>query len=172
MSRNLESTRGGFVAVPIAFEGTPQSIINAFKLEMVPKIIVKRELGKTTEHAFGTDVVTNRALVDFAEVDAGEIDYDKLERDCEIMKDALGANRDEIDLVLKLVCSGKATIETIEAAATSLAKVGLTEGAFREKGGGLIGLLVVIGLALLAEGCRGCAHLSGARRDEREPEIM
>ncbi|KAJ6445242.1 hypothetical protein O9K51_00001 [Purpureocillium lavendulum] len=125
---------------------------------------VKKESGKKAEQTLDIATLTRRALIDLTEVDTRDIDYKKLERDCELLKDVINNNHDEIGMVLRLVCSGKATLETIGSTAATLDKIGFTEKAFRDKGGGLIGLIVVAVACMLIAGCDGCAHTDWAKR--------
>ncbi|CEJ56782.1 hypothetical protein PMG11_02980 [Penicillium brasilianum] len=164
MSQDHVAVTGTFIPVPTAFDGTPEGLANAVKIGIVPTTSVTRESGRQAEQVLDVAIVTHRAVIDFAAVDTSEIIFKKLERDCELMKDALGNYPEEINQVLKLVCSGQATTQAIESAAAALAKLDLTEEAFREQGGGFIGLVVALAVCVFVAGCRGCAHTNWAER--------
>jgi hypothetical protein len=154
---HVKSIFGRFLPVAAAFEGTPEGLAKALKVEIIPVTIVKREPGKKVEQTFNTGTVTTRALIDFAAVDQKAIDFGKLERDCELTVQAIRNHPKEIRQALDLVCSGQATTKSIQSTAAALTNVGITEQAFREQGGGLIGLLIVVAAAMLASSCfDGC----------------
>lgn len=96
MSQHHVAIEGNFLSAPAAFDDIPEGLANALKVEIVLKTYVIREPGKEVEQAFEMIVVTHRALNDFAAVDKDTIDFNKLERDCELMKEALSNHRDKI----------------------------------------------------------------------------
>jgi hypothetical protein len=160
MSTTLRTVASGFVAVPTAFGGTHDSNVNALKIQLVPKVVIRHKPGEDVKQVVELEAITHRALIDFTAVDVSAIDYNRLQRDCDILKGALSTHRGEFEQVLKLVCSGTATPQMMKSAAASLANAGLTEQAFEEKDGGMIGLIlaaVAIMLAavaiMLAAGC-------------------
>ncbi|RAL16571.1 uncharacterized protein BO97DRAFT_456253 [Aspergillus homomorphus CBS 101889] len=152
MSQDYTAVTGSFIPVPTAFDGTPEGLVNAVKVGVVPTTSLNRESGKKVEQVLDIATVTHQGLVDFAAVDTSDIHFKKLERDCELMKEALGNHPEEINQALKLMCSGQATTQAIESATAALAKVGLTEQDYRKQGGGLIGLLVVAAAIVFVSG--------------------
>ncbi|SMY24111.1 unnamed protein product [Zymoseptoria tritici ST99CH_1A5] len=150
MSRGLDGIKGGFVSIPSAFEGVPEGSKHAFKLELVPKLIETRNLGKV-DISTNVDVVTHRALIDFADFDVDDVDYDQLGRDCDLLKEAFKSRRKELNAAMKAVSNPGSTVEEIRKVAQMLDAAGLSERAFLENDGGIIPLLV-IGAALLLSG--------------------
>ena len=147
---------GTFLPVTPLFEGIPDSLSSVLKVEILPTTTIEHKAGKPVSQVLDLDITTNRALLDLADVKPDDIDFDKLERDCDIMKKALTGNRDEIKEVLELICSGKATQSQLAATTAKLAKAGLTEQAFLGQGGGMIGLVIAAAALLLAAGCAHC----------------
>lgn len=166
MPHNQIVIKGSFLPVPITFDGTPDGLSNALKVEIIPTTSVIHESEGKTKQTFDMTVVTNRALIDFSAVHAPDIDFEKLKRDCELMIDALSKHPGEIKQALDLVCRGDATTESIESTAAALDKAGLTEKAFRENGGGWIGLVVAAIACMLTS---SCAHVKDAIKKDKPP---
>lgn len=158
------------MTAPLVSIGSPIGLANAFKIELIPKLIDFEDPTIGKQRIFDIEAVSDRALIDFAEVDPAEINYDKLKRDCDLMKLALENHRNEIDQALRLVCAGDASTDDIGTVAALLTKVGLTEEAFREQGGGMVGLIIAIAAIMLAAGCDDLATTSGAKRKIPAPE--
>jgi len=168
------SLSGSFLAVPMAFEGTPAGLANALKVPVIPQLISSSSSSSSTapspgtpspeQHQLNITTRTDHALIDFSAVDPLAIDFKQLQADCELMKESLATHRDALTQALKLVSSGGASPQEIEAMATALSKAGLTEQGFRERGGGLVGLVVVVVACLLVAGCRGCDTVDWAKR--------
>ena len=161
MTTPLRPIANGFVAVPAAFKGTSEGYIDALKVQLVPRVLVQREPNEDVKQVFDLETMTHRALIDFAEVDTSTIDFQRLQKDCEILKEALSTHRGEFEKALGLVCSGKATQQMVESAAATLAKAGLTEQSFQQQGGGMIGLVIAVVACLLVS---GCAHTRKIKR--------
>lgn len=87
----------------------------------------------------------------------GSLDFDPLRKDCELVQSALSKHRAEIDGALELVTGSEVSVEAVRRNAAALAEAGLTEEGFRERGGGLIGLVAVVVAMLVMGSCAHCA---------------
>ncbi|KJX99104.1 hypothetical protein TI39_contig373g00012 [Zymoseptoria brevis] len=151
MSRGVNGIKGGFVSIPSAFKGVPEGSKHVFKLELVPKLVETRNLGKV-DISTNVDIISHRVLFDFAEFDVDDVDYDRLGRDCDLLKEAFRSRRKELNTAMKAVSNTGSTPEEIRDIAKMLDEAGLSERAFLENDGGILPLLA-IGAALLLSGC-------------------
>ena len=157
-----------------AWRNRHPGLANALKVPVIPQLISSSSSSSSTapspgtpspeQHQLNITTRTDHALIDFSAVDPLAIDFKQLQADCELMKESLATHRDALTQALKLVSSGGASPQEIEAMATALSKAGLTEQGFRERGGGLVGLVVVVVACLLVAGCRGCDTVDWAKR--------
>jgi hypothetical protein len=164
MSINPNGINGGFIAVPTAFEGAPTGSLNVLKLEFIPKL-VKIQAQGTSSQTIDVDIVSHRALIDFAEFDQDDVDYDRLERDCDLLKEAFRSHRRELTEAMKIISNRDSTPEMVEDVAKMLDEIGFSERGFLERDGGILPLLIILAAALVAD---GCAHTDWAKRKQQE----
>ncbi len=153
--------QGTFVTVPAIYHSAADGLRQAVKLEVGSSLVDEREPGKEAKLSFRTTLHTDRALLDFNAVDPDAVDLARVERDCEIIKEAIQQHPEVIRQAVSAVAGGAQDQEQIKAATEALKSIGLTEEHTHANGGGIVGLLVVVGVALLCAGCYGCAHCHG-----------
>ncbi|KAK6431791.1 hypothetical protein LTR95_012041 [Oleoguttula sp. CCFEE 5521] len=97
MSNTSLPIRGDFVPASVAFAGTSGGLDKVLKFEVVPKIIRRRTPGGGKQDVFDIEVVNNRMIIDFTELDPSTLDLCKLLQDCEILQRSLKGNWSEIE---------------------------------------------------------------------------
>jgi hypothetical protein len=146
-------TSGTFVSTPGAFDGAPEGLAHALKVEMVPVTTVTRETGKKARQTFAAAPMTDRVLLDFGTVDPDAIDFDHVQRDCEILAAALREHPEVVRKAISVVCGGQTIEAEIASESAALSEVRLTEQGSREQGGGFIAVVAVVAAVLLLGGC-------------------
>jgi hypothetical protein len=166
-ARSEVCNHGAFLSVPAAFEGGDASVTHAIKMEFATTI----QKPDSSEFSFETTFSTDRMLVDFGAVLPGSIDLKRIERDCDFIKMIVQQNPSAIQTLLAAVAgeNGGEPSQILEASRL-MQKVGFTERAAHEEGGGFIPLLIVAAAALFVAGCQSCtAHGTAGRRPPAHP---
>lgn len=158
--RSHVSTSGTFAAVPQAFEGADGSLAYALK----PEFAAVPAPGDTSRTVLVTPF--DRALLDFGAVNLDDIDTAKIVRDCELLKKVAQNNPQELRQIIAALRTGAGDDEQAAALAT-VQRLGLTEAAAAQAGGGLLGLLLFGGACLLLS-CT--AHCNGKKDETEHPE--
>ncbi|HEY8377528.1 MAG TPA: hypothetical protein VIK91_13630 [Nannocystis sp.] len=154
------STSGTFAAVPQGFDGADGTLRYLLKSEFIPLPAA----GDTSRVVLRTP--TEWGLLDLGAVDLADVDLDKVGRDLEILRNAL-AHPAELRQILAATRPGATPAQ--QAAAVALAaKLGLTEKAATDAGGGLLGTLFVVGAALLLS-CQ-FAHCNKDKEETTPPD--
>lgn len=154
--RTQVAVDGAFLSVPAAFAGAPDGLIHSFKLSVVPVTSVEHDATHGSRQAFDTHVHASRALLDFAAVDLADVDLDRVKRDCELVMRAIADHPDTVMSALQAVCGDEQSNESIHLAAAQLERIGMTEQATLDEGGGIIPLILLAGACLLIAGCEHC----------------
>lgn len=167
MSQDQVGTYGNFLSIPTVFKDAEDGIRHALKMEF----------GTTLSHSekdrnlnFKTFFLTDRILTDFGAVDPASVDLKRVEKDCNLVKEIIREHPEIIHKVVNAVSGNGEDISEIIKVAESLEKIGFTEEYAHKRGGGFLGLLIVVGAALLVSGCRGCAHGAAGNRPPKHPE--
>ena len=158
--RSHLSTSGTFAAVPQAFEGADGSLAYAFK----PEFVAVPATGDASRPVLVTPF--DRALLDFGAVNLNDIDTAKIVRDCQLLQKVAQDNPEELRQILAALRTGAGREERVAALAT-VKRLGLTEEAATQAGGGLLGLLLFGGACLLLS-C--AAHCKGGKDETETPE--
>lgn len=153
--------QGTFVTVPALFHSADDGLGDGVKLEVGSELVERRDTGKPSELSFRTTLHSDRLLVDFAAVEPEAVDLARVRRDCELLIDAIDRHPDVLRAAVDAVTGATQDQDEIRAATERLAAIRLTEEHTHEDGGGIVGLLVAVGVALLCAGCYGCAHCQG-----------
>ena len=158
--RSYISTSGTFAAVPQAFAGADGSLAYAFKAEFaaVPAA------GDTSRTVLITPF--DRALLDFGAVNLKDIDPAKIARDCELLGKVAQDNPEALHQIIGALGTNAGREERAAALAT-VKRLGLTEEAATQAGGGLLGFLLFAGAALLLS-CS--AHCKGGDDETNSPD--
>lgn len=162
--RSSIRSSGSFVSVPPS-ERVDKGLRDAFKMEF--KTVPTRER-TTGPLELEIEFSTEWALVDIGAISSSSIKPESVARDCELVKDIVLKHPDEVrrlveafqpDRPKKLIDLGRAY---------GIAEgIGLTEERSQSRGGGLLGLIVVLAAALLASGCQSCG--SGHVKPDPKP---
>lgn len=134
---------GSFVAIPDAFQDAEIGLRNAVKFECTTVF--------SEEHRLQTEFSTDRILIDLGAIDASTLSFNKLARDCDLIKEIAQKNSVDLKDLLTSLQSGAA--EEIARAAKVARKIGLTEEQFAQRGGGFLIVVVLVGIAVGAGGC-------------------
>jgi hypothetical protein len=100
------------------------------------------------ENVVFNDVV----LLDFGAVFPSALDFKKLARDCELLKEAFLNAPDEVLKIIAALQSGP-SLTGVTQALKIAQDLGLTEEMAIQKGGGILAAVLAIGAILLLEGC-------------------
>jgi hypothetical protein len=158
-SRTYLAAHGSFLSVPGAFDAAPEGVVHGLKLEILPVTTrTVEEPGKKAKQTFSTAVRGDRALLDFGAVDPEAIDLSIVERDCELLVQAIRDRPEVLRQALSAVCSESRTKADMSAAATALSDIGLTEQGTLERGGGILVLALAVAAIVLLEGCEHIQH--------------
>jgi len=162
--RSSIRSSGSFVSVPPS-EKLDNGLRNAFKMEF--KTVPSRERA-TGPLELETEFSTEWALVDIGAVSPSSISPESISRDCELVKDIVLKHPDEVRRLVEAFQPGRPKELIDLGRAYGIAEgIGLTEEQSRSKGGGLLGLIVVVAAALLASGCHSCG--SGHVKPDPKP---
>jgi len=156
--RNQLSASGSFLSVPGAYEGAPEGLVHGPKLEFVSLTSTKVESGDKPRQTFSTAVQGDRALIDFGAVDPAAVDYNRVERDCELLIEAIREHPEVLEQAIATVCGPSRTKAEMNAAARSLAEIGLTEQAAVAQGGGWVAVAIAVVAVLVLAGCEHCSQ--------------
>ncbi|HXD60059.1 MAG TPA: hypothetical protein VN606_19180 [Thermoleophilaceae bacterium] len=156
--RNQVSTNGTFISVPGAFDGAPEGLLHGPKLEFVSLTNVTTDADNKPQQSFSTAVHGDRALLDFGAVEPKAIDLQRVERDCELLIEAIRDHPDVLQHALATVCGPSRTKAEMNAAAQALSEIGLTEQAAVAQGGGWIAVAVAVVAVLVLAGCEHCSQ--------------
>lgn len=154
------STSGTFAAVPQGFAGADGSLRYLLKSEFIA-LPADGDPGRVVLRT-----PTEWGLLDVGAVDPADVDLAKVGRDLEIMRQAL-EHPAELHRILAAVRPGATRAEQEEAAAIAN-RLGLSEQAAAAEGGGLLGLLLIAGAALLLS-CQ-TAHCNSDKQDTKPPK--
>jgi hypothetical protein len=139
------SAQGSFVAIPTAFPVVDPGVRNAVKLEFATVF--------SEENVVETLFSTDRVLVDLGAVDPTSLDFTRLAKDCDLLKEIAVKYPNELkECLIALQTGGSAGVEKAEEITK---RIGLTEEKFMEKGGGFIFIVVLVGIAVGAGACGG-----------------
>jgi hypothetical protein len=156
------SGTGSFVTVPQALLGVSENMKNAFKMESSLAYSEKQILG---ESVFSTDWF----LLDIGAAKLGALDLDKVIRDCDLLKEIIRKKPERVKAMLESFSPDKSVKELVSGF-DIVKELKLTEEDFVSQGGGLIGLILLGGAALLLAGCQSCtAHGHGGKRPTNHP---
>ncbi|MBZ5713014.1 hypothetical protein [Nannocystis pusilla] len=155
------STSGTFAAVPQGFRGADGSLAYALK----PEFTAVPTAGDPSHVLLVTP--PDRVLLDFGAVDPADLDPAKLARDCEIIRCAALADPDALRRIVAAL-RPDATRAEQEAAVQAAERLGLTEAAAADAGGGLLGVVVIVGACLFAS----CftAHCKSKQEETTPPD--
>jgi hypothetical protein len=154
--RDRVSADGVFLSIPGAFQGVPQGLVHSFKISMVPATSLEQVPNGQPRQTFDTHVHADRALLDFGAVNPADIDLSRVVRDCQLVTKAIQDHPDVVRQAFDAVCGGNQLKDTIDSTAAELGRIGLTEQAMLEEGGGILPLLLLAGACLLIAGCEHC----------------
>jgi hypothetical protein len=152
------SATGSFVSVPSAFKNVPEGLEHVLKMEFRTVFSEENILGDTT---YSPDWV----LVDVGAAVPDSLDFKRIARDCDLLKDIALNYPDQLRQLIKAF-QPNASLRERESAFKIAQEIGLTEEASIQAGGGLLGLLVLVGGALLLAGCEGCTAHGHSNKEE------
>jgi hypothetical protein len=167
--RDRVSAHGTFLSIPPLFDGADEGLRHAFKMEISPVVTGAKGSGKDAELTFGTTFLTDRALLDLGAIDPGAVSFEQVERDCDLLKEALQQHPEVVRQALDAVAGKGQDIDHIKAAAEGLERIHLTEQHAHEQRGGFVGLLLLACAIALCAGCHSCAHSSAGHRPPEHP---
>lgn len=157
------SSSGSFVSIPEALTGATEGLKHAFKMESSSVFSEKKILG---ESVFSTDWF----LLDVGAAELDALDLERVVRDCDLLKETIKRDPEKIRAMLASFSPDK-TVNEVLKGFDIVRELGLREEDFVARGGGLIGLLILGGAALLLAGCQSCtAHGNGGKRPTNPPE--
>src|SRR3954451_14061526 len=156
--RNQVSASGTFLSVPGAFEGAPEGLVHGPKLEFVSTTRMDTGPDNRPRQTFSTTVQGDRALLDFGAVDPTAIDYHRVERDCELLMEAIHDHPEALEQAIATLCGPSRTKAEMNAAAQALREIGMTEQAAVAQGGGWVAIAVVAIAVLVLAGCEHCSQ--------------
>jgi hypothetical protein len=153
---------GSFVSIPQAISAANEGLKDGFKMETNSLFSEKNILG---EQVFTTDWF----LLDVGAADMDAIDLNKVSKDCDIVKDIVARHPDKVRKMLASFKQGN-TAEELMKGFDIVRELGLREEDVVAKGGGLLGVLLVVGAAVLLSGCQACGHGHAGKRPTNPPE--
>lgn len=161
MSRGKFLRKSLFVSVPAAFDGIDNDLRDLIK---VP---VDVEDVRTPDGGFALSgrAENTSILIDFRELPA-RFDATKALRDCELIRDIITKNPSGVEEVIAAMKAAAVGEERQRRVQSLLGRLGLTERAFAQKGGGFVWLLVL--LAVGASGCFG--HIKPYIKADKKPK--
>lgn len=154
---DMRRTSGSFLSMDGVFPDGLEAIQHSVKLELW--------VTPSEEYKSQTNVSSTSALVDLNTVNPNELDFEKMRRDCELLKELIENHPDAVQKMLTLLQDGKPS--DVEEAERLGEEIGLTESAFYEQGGGLAWLIVPIVVGLVSKGCGG--HLANGGKKKTTP---
>ena len=159
MAKTYTQLTGAFVSVPAAFEGADSDITDVIK---VP--IEFEHTRSDLEHTYISGGASNSALLfDLRELPS-RFDAKKALRDCDLMRDIIANNPADIEEIVKSVRAVALGEGDREHVGTLLRRLGLSERAFADQGGGFIWILI-----FLVVTSAGCAHLKPYVKPDPKP---
>lgn len=153
--RSEISTLGSFLSVPDAFPGVDSEVKNVVKFEF--KTVF------SDDNEVQTLLSTDLALIDIAAVDPEKLDYKKMAVDCDLIKEIVEKHPDELKECLIALQAGDAL--GVQKAEEITKRIGLTEAAFVEAGGGFFWLIIPIIIAATA----GCGASNKIKNNKTTP---
>jgi len=133
---------GGFISFPAAFPAAPPHLRDVVKIMHRPTV---------RDGAVGLEFSTDAVVVDASGVDVDLFNADAVAVDCDLIKRMALEFPAELRQLVEEMQRG--TSEGVQRALKIAHRIGLTEQAAVEAGGGFFIILVIIGLGLGAAGC-------------------
>jgi hypothetical protein len=147
--RTHVSATGSFVSIPEAVAVADTGVRHLLKLEFTTNFSEGSSDPLKLETGFSTD----RVLIDFRGVVAGNLDAQKIAKDCDLVRDIALRNPDKLRQMLEAQTE---SVTGFQKAYAIGQEIGLTEEAAVKAGGGLLWLVAIAALAVMAGSCERC----------------